>query len=374
MVRYLYIHIPFCIRKCIYCDFYSVPDSLHLVNEYVDSICREIELRKNNIDTLDAIYIGGGTPSILKEEHFFQIMAAIKECSLISDNAEITAESNPGTLTDMKIRAMLASGINRLSIGIQSFKDKELTLLGRMHSAEEALGAVSSARRGGFRNLSIDLIYGLPGQTFDSWKDNLKTAVGLHPEHISAYELTPEKETPLFVILEKGELAMPDEEIIAQMYYTTIDTLCENGYEHYEISNFALAGRRCRHNINYWDRGEYVGIGAGAHSFIGGCRTSNIMDIDCYISSMNDYTLAVDEDTVISEKEALKETIFLGLRKTEGFDTRLIPHEPMDKMKKALREMSQQGLVEISGNMLSLTRKGLILCNEVIVRLLLCID
>jgi oxygen-independent coproporphyrinogen-3 oxidase len=301
-------------------------------------------------------------------------MAAIRNCCSIADGAEITTESNPGTLTDARIKAMLDSGINRLSIGIQSFNDKELALLGRMHSSEEALSAVNSARRGGFGNISIDLIYGLPGQAVDDWKASIEAAIDLRPEHISAYELTPEEKTPLFHMLETGELVMPDEDIIAQMYYATIDTMGENGYEHYEISNFALPGRRCRHNVNYWNRGEYLGIGASAHSFIGGRRISNIADVDGYISSITNNAPAIDEDTVMSDMDALEETIFLGLRKTEGFDTRLVPSEQMDRMKKALRDMSQQGLVEISGNMLSLTRKGLMLCNEVIVRLMLCID
>jgi oxygen-independent coproporphyrinogen III oxidase len=235
LVNYLYIHIPFCVKKCIYCDFYSIPDSLHLLCDYVDALCKEIELRKSEMENLKAIYIGGGTPSILEEKHFNQIMSAIRNCSSITADAEITAESNPGTLTDDKIKAMLDSGINRLSIGIQSFNDKELTLLGRMHNAEEAVCAFRAARCGGFGNISLDLIYGLPGQESDNWNQTLKTAIDLHPEHISAYELTPEKDTPLFDRLEKGDLQMPDEEIVADMYYTTIDTLQQVGYEHYEI-------------------------------------------------------------------------------------------------------------------------------------------
>ena len=374
MVRYIYIHIPFCIRKCIYCDFYSVPDSLERIDNYVAALCKEIESRKASVDLLEAVYIGGGTPSILEEKHFFQIMNTIRNNCSVRGDAEISVESNPGTLTEAKIAAMLDSGINRLSIGIQSFNDKELALLGRMHSAEDAAGAVSAARAGGFRKLSLDLIYALPGQTNGNWQDTLGKAVDLRPDHISAYELTPEKETALFDMLEKGKLVMPEEDVIAGMYYTTIDTLVGAGYEHYEISNFAGPGLRCRHNMNYWDRGEYLGIGAGAHSFFNGIRASNIADVGRYIEAIGMGKLPITEEIAETALDVLKETIFLGLRKTDGLDMRLIPDIQMDRMRQALRDLSQQGLVEISGNMLSLTRKGLMLCNEVIVRLMLCID
>jgi len=374
MAAFLYIHIPFCIRKCNYCDFYSVPDSMHRIDEYVDMLCREIELRKDHIDALEAVYIGGGTPSILEEKHFRQIMSEIRNCCSLAVDAEITSESNPGTLTDAGISAMLESGINRLSIGIQSLDDKELEILGRMHNTEEAVGAFKAARRGGFTNLSIDLIYGLPGQALGRWEETLRKAIALHSEHISAYELTPEKLTPLFDQLETGDLQLPDEDIIADMYYSAIDTLGQGGYEHYEISNFALPGSRCRHNLNYWDRGEYLGIGAGAHSFIEGSRISNVADIDKYISDVNRNVIPVADDIKLNETDELKEILFLGLRKTEGIDLNQIQEDKMELMKEALREMSRQGLVELSDSRLKLTRKGLLLCNEVIVRLLLRIE
>jgi oxygen-independent coproporphyrinogen-3 oxidase len=347
---------------------------MHRIDEYVDTLYREIELRKDHIDVLEAIYIGGGTPSVLEEKHFSRLMSAIRNCCSIRDDAEITVESNPGTLTDARIGAMLDSGINRLSIGIQSFNDEELAILGRMHNAEEAASAFRAARRGGFMNLSIDLIYGLPLQSIQSWEETLRNALALHPEHISAYELTPEKCTPLFDQLETGDLQLPDEDIVADMYYSAIDNLGQGGYGHYEISNFALPARRCRHNINYWDRGEYLGIGAGAHSFIEGSRISNVADIDKYILAVNRNVIPVADDIKLNETDELKEILFLGLRKTEGIDLNLIREDKMELMKEALQEMSRQGLVELSDNRLKLTRKGLLLCNEVIVRLLLCIE
>jgi oxygen-independent coproporphyrinogen-3 oxidase len=347
---------------------------MHRIDGYVDALCREIELRKDQIDALEAIYIGGGTPSILEEKHFRQIMSEIRSCCSIGGDAEITAESNPGTLTDARISAMIESDVNRLSIGIQSFNDEELAILGRMHNAEEAVSAFKAARRGGFTNLSIDLIYGLPGQPLGRWEETLGKALTLHPEHISAYELTPERHTPLFDRIETGDLQLPDEDIIAEMYYSSIDTLGQGDYGHYEISNFAQPGRRCRHNLNYWDRGEYLGIGAGAHSFIEGSRISNVADIDKYISDVNRNVIPVADEIKLNETDELKEILFLGLRKTVGIDLNLIQDDKKELMKEALQEMSRQGLVELSDNRLKLTRKGLLLCNEVIVRLLLRIE
>jgi oxygen-independent coproporphyrinogen-3 oxidase len=214
----------------------------------------------------------------------------------------------------------------------------------------------------------------LPWQPPDSWEETLRNAVALHPEHISAYELTPEKHTQLFDRIEAGDLQLPDEDIVADMYDAAIDTLGQGGYEHYEISNFALPGRRCRHNINYWDRGEYLGIGAGAHSFISGSRISNMTDIGKYISNINNNAFPVAEDLKLNETDELKEILFLGLRKTEGIDLSLIRQDKMELMKEALHDMAGQGLVELSDSRLKLTRKGLLLCNEVIVRLLLRIE
>jgi oxygen-independent coproporphyrinogen-3 oxidase len=374
MARYLYIHIPFCLKKCIYCDFYSISDGVALIDSYMSAIGKEIELRKTHIDTLDAIYIGGGTPSILKEKDIAVLMYKIRSTCRVSAEAEISSEANPGTLTDSSIKGMLNAGINRISIGVQSLDDKELSLLGRMHDASEALAAFHAAKKGGFGNISLDLIYGIPGQDLNSWKRTLKKVASLHPEHISTYELTPEKNTVLYERLGEGHLQLPDEDEVADMYYNTIDMLTEGGYEHYEISNFALPGRECRHNLNYWNRGEYLGIGAGAHCLLDGRRIANVSDVRRYIHDVELGALAVEEETLLTVKDEIEETLFLGLRKTEGFNIRLIPGDMMERMKEALEELSHQGLLELSGSQIKLTRKGLILCNAVIVRLLLCIE
>ena len=374
MAGYLYIHIPFCLKKCIYCDFYSVSDSKFIIGAYMTALCKELEMRKEYIGKLCGIYIGGGTPSILKEKDIATIMDKIRSTCHISAAAEITSEANPGTLTESGIKGMLNAGINRISIGVQSLRDKELSLLGRMHDAAEAIAAVTTARKSGFGNISLDLIYGIPGQDLVSWKRTLEKIVSLHSEHISAYELTPEKNTVLYEQLEKGRLHLPDEDEVAEMYYTAIDILTEAGYKHYEISNFALPNLQCRHNLNYWDRGEYLGIGAGAHSFLNGRRISNICDVRQYIHDVELGALPIAEETLLTHREEIEETLFLGLRKTDGFDIELIPANITEHLKEALDDLAHQGLLDLSGGHIKLTRKGLIICNSVIVRLMLRIE
>ncbi len=374
MIHYLYIHIPFCLKKCIYCDFYSVPDSVPLIEAYVEALCKEIDMRGNQINVLEAIYIGGGTPSLLKEKDIAKIMGKLKGEWRLSSKVEITSEVNPGTLSDKGIKAMLDSGINRISIGVQSLDDKALRLLGRMHDAADAIRALRDAQRGGFRNISVDLIYGIPGQDNKSWKTTLDEIARLRPEHVSTYELTPEKDTLLHEQLEKDNLCLPDENTVAEMYYSAIDTLEACGYGHYEISNFALPGYECRNNLNYWDRGEYIGIGAGAHSFRNGMRFANVGDVESYMNAINEDRLPVTEEMVLTPQDTVKETLFLGLRKKEGIELSEMPAETVEKMKETLGNLVLQDLIEPSDNRIKLTRKGLLLCNEVIVRLMLCIE
>jgi oxygen-independent coproporphyrinogen-3 oxidase len=331
-------------------------------------------MRKAYNGELDGIYIGGGTPSILKEKDIATIMDKVRSTCRISAEAEITSEANPGTLTEKGTKGMLNAGINRISIGVQSLDDRELSLLGRMHDAAEAIAAFNIARVGGFGNISLDLIYGIPGQNLDGWKRTLKKIISLCPEHISTYELTPEKNTILYEQLEKNRLKLPDEDEVAEMYYTAIDILTEGGYEHYEISNFALPGLLCRHNLNYWDRGEYIGIGAGAHSFLAGRRIANVCDVRQYIHDVELGALPIAEETLLNYRDEIEETLFLGLRKTDGFDSKLIPADMTEQLKEALDDLSHQGLLDLSRGHIKLTRKGLIVCNSVIVRLMLCIE
>ncbi len=381
MVNYLYIHIPFCIKKCIYCDFYSIPFKSHIAGDYIKALCREIGLRKDVVGDITTIYIGGGTPTILSEKEIRGLFKAMRDNYVIAPDAEITIEANPGNISEDKARKLLDSGINRISIGIQSLIDKELIILGRSHNAEDAIKAVKDVRSAGFKNISIDLIYGIPlpkfqisNFKFQNWEYSLQKTLELEPEHISMYELTPEKDTPLYEDIESERLVMPDEGVISEMYYAGIDILKEHGYVHYEISNFAKPCYECRHNLNYWNMGEYLGIGAGAHSFFNRKRAANIRDIKHYIKSINDNRIPVEEEHYITNDEALKEFIFLGMRKTDGIDMKLLPDKKTKLMKKAVENLVSHGLLEIKGNYLRLTRKGLLLSNEVIVQVLLSLE
>ena len=341
---------------------------------YVEALCLEMEMRQEHIEELDAIYIGGGTPSILGEKEFAKIMDKIRSVFGISIQAEITSEANPGTLTEIGINGMLDAGINRLSLGVQSLNNNELALLGRLHNSDDAVRAFDQARGGGFKNISVDLIYGIPGQTLETWGKTLEGVYSLCPDHISAYELTPEKNTPLYHQLAKGALQLPDEDAVVEMYNYAIDHLAGRGYVHYEISNYALPGYECRHNLNYWNRGEYLGAGAGAHSFVDDRRHANVCDINRYIHEVNCGKLPVSETIKLTSQDALKELLFLGLRTTKGLDSRKIPTEAAGEMIKALEDPRLQGLIELYDNHIRLTRKGMLFCNEVIVRLMLDIE
>ncbi len=390
---FLYIHIPFCIKKCLYCDFLSVIYDESYARKYIDALCKEIYLKKGSAQTLKTIYIGGGTPSLLPNECFKQLFGCLRNNFDFSSSIEITVEANPGTINESTINTLLFLGVNRLSIGIQSFNNNELRTLGRIHSSDEAAISIELIRKADIDNFSIDLIYGIPGQTMDSWHKSILKAAGLSPSHISAYELTPEEKTPLYKLIRydennptsppfskvgKGEffdkIKMPDEELILEMYNHAIDYLASCGYKHYEISNFALPGFRCIHNLNYWDRGEYIGAGAGAHSFFNGMRSKNIEDISRYIEDLNCGIIPEVESTKLMFVEALKEFIFLGLRKTEGININKVPplfssHFTSNGFMSACRELVDEGYLEIEKGYLRLTRRGIVISNAIIVEL-----
>jgi oxygen-independent coproporphyrinogen-3 oxidase len=264
--------------------------------------------------------------------------------------------------------------VNRLSLGVQSFHDAELKTLGRIHSAEEALKSIELIKRAGMTNFSLDFMYGIPGQTMDSWRESLLKAVALSPTHISAYELTVEENTPLFELIKSQNKEtspmqmMPDEELILEMYDHAIDFLTSCGYEHYEISNFAMPGFRCIHNLNYWDRGEYVGAGAGAHSFVSGTRSGNIKDIHGYIDHVSKGIIPEIEETRLTPEEALREFIFLGLRKSEGISIGKAWERGLDILAGS-QEMIEEDYLVVKDNMLRMTRKGIVISNALIAAL-----
>lgn len=368
MSEFLYIHIPFCIKKCAYCDFLSFQYDENLAVKYTDALCKELELKKDFLGTLKTVYIGGGTPSILPVKCFNQIFECLKNNFEFQSGAEITIEANPGTINEALLNMLISVGVNRLSIGIQSFNDNELKVLGRIHDSKEAVKAIELIHKKDFHNFSVDLMYGIPSQTPETWKNSLSNAVALKPSHISTYELTPEKGTSLYNQLATGQIKMPDEEVILSMYDYAINYLSSNGYKHYEISNFAIPKFECIHNLNYWDRGEYVGAGLGAHSFVNGIRSKNIENINAYIEQIDNRKIPEAESMKVTESNAKKEFIFLGLRKIEGINISDAKQLGLGILN-ASEKMIKDGYLEIAGSNLRLTKKGLVILNTVIVRL-----
>lgn len=359
----LYIHIPFCVRKCLYCDFPSVPFDRLLSERYVTALTGEIRLRAKEGGPLETVYIGGGTPTVLEAGQMVKVFDALRESFAFTPGAEVTVEANPCTVDAGKIDSLLSLGVNRISLGVQSFSDRELRTLGRAHSASDAEKAMGLLRG---RNFSVDLIYGIPGQDLGAWGQSVSRAIEAAPAHVSAYELTPEKGTPLYAALEKGELSLPGEDAAIEMFLLARERLEAAGYGHYEISNYALSGRQCRHNLNYWRRGKYLGLGAGAHSFDGQRRTRNTGDVAAYIDALSRGRPPVEETTVLAAEDALKELVFLGLRQTRGISAR----GPSGALiAEASRELVEEGLMEAGGGRLRLTLRGMLLSNSVFVRL-----
>ncbi|MCE5312656.1 MAG: radical SAM family heme chaperone HemW [Nitrospiraceae bacterium] len=366
----LYIHIPFCLSKCRYCDFNSIPLNHKLSERYVGALINEMVQRSKDEPPINTVYIGGGTPTILDADQLREVMHHLRQNFDITSDAEITIEANPGTIDSGKLDAIISSGINRLSMGVQSFNDEELAFMGRLHKSADVEKAVNAARNAGFKNLSLDLIYGLPKQNVQQWQENLKKAFALMPEHISVYELTIEDGTPFADDLIMGRFNMPDEDLISDMYYLAIDKMAEAGFHQYEISNFARPGYECRHNLNYWNSGAYLGLGAGAHSFWNNIRSSNTKEITGYCNCIEKLSDTTAEQDFINEAEAVKETIFLGLRKVEGIDLSVLPDDARNKIEKAASDLVRSSFVCLEGGCLKLSRKGLILSSEIIVRLL----
>ena len=368
MPECLYIHIPFCIRKCSYCDFFSVPYDKLTVIKYVDALCKELCLKRDLAQTLKTVYIGGGTPTLLPDECFRQLFQCLKDNYHFSSDIEITVEANPGTIHGSKIDTIMSLGVNRLSIGVQSFNNSELKTLGRIHDSEDVFRSIETMKNAGIRNFSIDLMYGIPGQTMDSWRDSVSKAAGFSPSHISTYELTPEEHTPFFALLDAHKISMPDEDLILDMYNHAIDYLTGSGYEHYEISNFAKPGFKCMHNLNYWDRGEYLGAGAGAHSFIQKRRSQNIRDIKGYIEKLNTGIIPGIEPMQLTDEDSLREVLFLGLRKTEGINVQKAQKLGLN-IPDEVQDLIREGYLELDQDYLRFSRKGIVLSNTLLVRL-----
>ena len=310
----LYVHIPFCKSRCIYCDFYSTTQS-DLQKQYVIQLCRELEQRKDYLNSkiLDTIYIGGGTPSTIETDDLTLLDNKIKSVFLLSPNCEFTIEANPGDITIEKLQAWQGLGINRLSIGVQTFDDKQLRFLNRRHDSKTAIQAIQNAQRTGFNNISIDLIYGLPHQSIDMLKSDITTAIQLDVQHISTYCLTFEENTPLYKLLQQHIVKQTDDDTLNEMYDLLKSELTAGGFRHYEVSNFCKPRFHSRHNFSYWTGGHYLGIGAAAHSYNGLSRQYNESDLNNYING----TYLTTTETLTAQ-DKYNEHIMLGLRTEKG--------------------------------------------------------
>ncbi len=376
----LYIHIPFCERKYLYCDFYSVVNT-GLMEDFLAAMQGEISLRADYADraVFETVFFGGGTPSLLEPRQLDSILSHLRARFAITPDAEITLEANPGTVTGETLRAFRSIGVNRLSIGIQSFHDHELQFLGRIHDGAEALRCYEHGRAAGFDNISMDLIYSIPGQTLDRWEDTLRTTLALGPQHVAAYSLTVEDETPLARLVEAGAVRTNPARVEAEMYERAMELLDAHGYEHYEVSNYALPGYRCRHNRNYWSHEQYLGFGPSAHSFwkeagaTSGRRWWNVADLPTYQARLSGGSLPVASEEYVGTREMIYERIFLGLR-SSGLDlTRLTADLDYDleaRQGDRIRWLIEEGRGVLDGGIVRLTSKGYLLCDEICRRLL----
>jgi len=370
----IYIHIPFCHKRCAYCSFVSYAGREADIPAYARALIEESKLRRVEGAEVKTIYFGGGTPSLLPVEILGLILLAIDEYYKLDDRAEITLEANPGTVSQNYLKAIRSLGINRLSLGVQSLDDAELRLLGRIHTASEARESISQAKDAGFTNLSLDFIYGIPGRSLEKWQGMLSEMVTLGAQHISLYGLTLEEGTPLHQRVKNGELLPPDPDAAACEYEMAEEVLEAAGYKQYEISNWAKPGFESRHNLAYWRRAPYLGLGVAAHSFLDNKRIANTSDLDEYLSCLAEGKLAPQTVEVISEATALSEAIILGLRLNEGVSADDIKaHFSIDlysHFESAIAELVSLGLLEQHEDRIKLTPRGRLLGNEVFMRFL----
>lgn len=374
MFNRIYCHIPFCIKKCSYCAFFSVQFDAEAMETYCNSLCRHISMSAAlyQCKPIDSIYFGGGTPSLLTFQQLSKILSSISAHYPLANNTEITLEANPGTVTRQTLSDFRSCGVNRLSLGVQSFHNKHLKNLGRIHTVEQSLETIDSARRVGFDNLGIDLIHGLQNQSLTDWKQELEYAVDLGSEHLSIYGLTIEEETPFALRYGGKEEELPDDELSADMYELAHEFLSQSGYEHYEIANYAVPGHASRHNSGYWMRDGYLGIGAGAHSFLAqgyGVRFSNVADIKKYQQVIDENKLPQKDYVQLKKEDAMEEFMFLGLRLSGGISFKSFAQqfgcEIMDMYTNEIKRLDDAKLLNVSNEGIKLSLKGMLLSNQV---------
>jgi len=378
----LYLHIPFCEKKCIYCDFYSI-ENLAPMETFLEALHREIDMYAGHAKgtRFETIFFGGGTPSLLTPQQLESILAHLYRSYVLTDDPEVTVETNPGTVTSDSLAAYRSLGVNRLSIGIQSFHDDELRFLGRIHDRTRAIRCVEYAYGAGFENVSVDLIYSLPGQTLARWQESLRTAVNLSPKHLSAYGLIVEDGTPLARMVRTRQISPNPPEMEASLYEFTMECMETHGFEHYEVSNYARRGYRSRHNYAYWCHDNYLGFGPSAHSFWKhqisqeGHRWWNISNVSNYCSRLKEGRLPRASEEILTRDELITERIFLGLR-SDGLDIKRLESEfglEFPSMHRTIinQLVADERVTLENETLLRLTSKGYPLCDEISERLML---
>ena len=365
----IYIHIPFCKRRCIYCDFFSTTQSEKKA-DYVHALVRELEMRKDYVgnEEIETIYLGGGTPSQLSQEELEEIFTYIYKVYKVTPDAEITLEANPDDLTPEYVSMLRTLPINRISMGIQTFQEETLKLLHRRHTAQQAIEAFRRCREAGFQNISIDLMYGLPGETLETWKQDLQQAIDLRPEHISAYHLIYEEDTALWKLREQHQVEEADEDLSLTLFSTLIDELTGAGYQHYEISNFCLPGLHSRHNSSYWTGKKYLGCGPSAHSFDGISRQWNVASLSAYLDGIHQGK----PDFEIEELDLYtryNDFVLTSIRTCWGMPLSHLRSMYGEELYRYCLRMAkphlEQGGLEINGDILNLTRKGIFISDGI---------
>ena len=369
----LYIHIPYCIHKCGYCDFNSHPIKQDEMNHYIDALVAEMKhyaKTYSNTHIIRTIFLGGGTPTTLT---VYQLERILKECVsefTVASDAEITIEANPATIDKEQLKSIRQTGYNRISIGVQSFDKAELKLLDRAHGPEEIHSTVDRARKAGFDNLSLDLMFAVPNQSLSSWESNLNKALEKNPEHLSTYNLTIEQGTAFSKLQSNGKLIMPDDDHQLELYKRTIERLTKKGFHHYEISNFAHRGKECKHNITYWENKNTLGLGAGASSYMNGTRFKNINLPAHYIRQVKEKKIAVEHSETLEPRQAMGETIMLGLRLLQGISIHQFEKRFqisfINLFRNIISALKEKELVIIEKDYLRLSQKGLFWADSVI--------
>ncbi len=369
----LYLHIPYCLHKCGYCDFNSHNIDEAEMEPYVRALLTEMEHygQATGDRRVNTIFFGGGTPTTLAFADLARILKACHQHFKVDPEAEITCEANPATIPQSDLKQLREAGFNRLSVGVQSFDPAELKQLERVHTVDEVFLTVARARQAGFDNLSLDLMFGLPGQTARQWESNLQQGIGLNPDHLSAYNLTIEPGTVFHKQQAQGHLVMPSGDFQRELYEITIDTLTGAGYAHYEISNYAKPGKRCRHNLNYWTNGEYIGLGAGASSAFNGERFKNVNLPARYIAQINESKMAVESRETPDRRQSMGEAVMLGLRLRDGLHLATFEQQFGVSFSEAfggtVARLEKMELIELHDGRAALTREGLFLADSVIV-------